>query len=214
MHRKTVTALFRFSLKKIAVYSLLLNCLLTLTAFSQQLNPGDGIRLTFYNISDATSGDFFVQQNGYIQLPYIGLVGTHERTYESVRKEIESKYNAIYREPELEILPLYKVNVFGEVKTPGNYLVTGVERLSDLLAKAGGETQQANLNKIYLVRDGRKIEINAKEILMKGQALNDIGLQSADQIYVSRKKWMTFRNASTIISATALVITAIGVFSR
>ncbi len=184
------------------------------TGLSQDLSPGDGIKLTFYNISDALSGDFFIQQSGDVQLPYIGLIPVSGRSFESVRAEIKHKYKKIYRNPELVVQPLFRVNVLGEVQRPGVFYVTGVERLSDLLALAGGETRDANLNKIYLIRNQRKMDINAGDILLKGQRLKDFGLRSNDQIYVSRKRVVGLNNASVIVSAGAVLLTAVALFAR
>ncbi len=188
--------------------------LMAFPAFSQTLNPGDGIRLTFYNISDAISGDFYVQKNNSLQLPYIGNLSTEDRLFEDIRDEVVDKYKAIYRNPELNVLPLYRINVFGEVRNPGSYYVTGVEKLSDLLAMAGGETDRASLGKIYLVQDSAKVDINAKEILQKGERINDIGMESGDQVYVPRKKFVSLLSAPTLISLGALFITSYGIMTR
>ena len=176
---------------------------------AQQLNPGDGVRIQFYNIEDATSGDFFIQQTGAIQLPYIGSVQTANRTFYSVRDEIVEKFKSIYRDPELFVQPLYKIKILGEVESPGVYFVTGVERVSDLLAMAGGETDAANLKQLYFVKGEQKINIDADKILVEGSKLNDIGIDSGVQLYVPRKRWLTLRNASTIISGLALIVTII-----
>ncbi len=175
----------------------------------QTLNPGDGVRIQFYNIEDATSGDFFIQGNGTIQLPYIGTVQTSNRSFYSVRDEIVEKFEGIYRNPELFVQPLYKIKILGEVQSPGVYFVTGVERISDLLAMAGGETDDANLKKLYFVNREKKLNIDADKILVEGSKLNDIGIDSGVQLYVPRKRWLTLRNASTIISGLALVVTII-----
>jgi len=180
---------------------------------SQYLNPGDGIRLIFFNNPDNISGDYFVQKDLTIQLPFIGIIETKDRLIDSVRIEIIHKYESIYRNLELTVLPLYKINVLGEVNTPGVYYVTGVEKLSDILAKAGGETGDANLKKLYLVSDNRKININAKQILENGSKLNDLGLKSGDQIYVPRK-WISYRNTYAIISGLAVIVTIVSIIYR
>lgn len=182
--------------------------------FPQNINPGDGIRISFFNNPDNISGDYFVQKDGTINLPFIGVINCNSRTISSLRAEIQEKYKAIYRNPEITIWPLYKINVLGEVQAPRVYFVTGVEKISDLLAMAGGETRDANLNKLYFIRDGHRLKINARKILENGSRINDLGLKSGDQVYVPRKRWMTFRNASAVISGVALVITALGVFYR
>jgi polysaccharide export outer membrane protein len=183
------------------------------SAYSQHFTPGDGVRVTFYNISDQISGDYFVQTDGNIQLPYVGLIGTNDRDFESVRAEIISKYESLYKNPEITVQPLYKIRILGEISKPGIYYVTGVEKLSDVLALAGGETENANLNKIYFIQNDTKININAKEMFEKGKKISDIGLKSGDQIYVPRK-WLSLRKASVILTAVAVTATVVSLVVR
>lgn len=183
------------------------------SSYPQQFTPGDGVRITFYNISDQISGDYFVQTDGNIQLPYIGLINTFDRDFESIRTEIISKYGTLYKSPEITVQPLYKIRILGEIQKPGIYYVTGVEKLSDVIALAGGETENANLNKIYLIQNDTKININAKEMFEKGRRIGDIGLKSGDQIYVPRK-WLSLRKASVILTAVAVTATVISLLTR
>ena len=70
-------------------------------ANGQQLQLGDGVRLTFYNIEDNVSGDYFILNDGTLQLPYIGIVNTFERPFKSLQESIIYSYQSIYKDPEL-----------------------------------------------------------------------------------------------------------------
>ncbi len=179
---------------------------------AQNLQLGDGIRITFYNIEEPISGDYYVMQDWMIQLPYLGLVPVRNQAFQSLRTSIIESYGTIYREPELTVQPLFRINVLGEVNAPGIYYVTGFEKLTDLLAQAGGETNEADLDKIYLIRDGEQIDINAKKILKQGQILQDFGLESGDQVYVSRVGLVSLRNASLLISGLGVAATIAAIF--
>lgn len=179
---------------------------------AQSLQLGDGVRLTFYNIEDNVSGDYYVMQDWTIQLPYIGLVAVQDQSFGNLRASIIDSYKTIYRDPELTVQPLFRINVLGEVRNPGTYYVTGFEKLTDLLASAGGETNEADLDEIYLIRDGQQIDIDAKKILKQGQSLQDFGLQSGDQVYVSRVGLVSFRNASLLISGVGVAATIAAIF--
>ncbi len=181
---------------------------------AQQLIPGDGVRVTFFNITDAISGDYYVQNDGRIQLPYIGVLAATQKDFLLIKTEILSKYDSLYRDPEITVQPLYKINILGEVKTPGYYYVTGVEKLSDLLAQAGGETSDADLNSVFIMREHEEIEVDAEKIIQDGNKLSDIGLKSGDKIFVSRQWWVGARNTAFIISAVAAVITVVALFVR
>jgi len=77
--------------------------ILTAVLNAQELNPGDGVRILFYNIPEKISGDYFIQQDGRIQLPYIGLIETRQRDFKDIQSEISLKYDSLYRDPELTL---------------------------------------------------------------------------------------------------------------
>jgi len=181
--------------------------------FSQNLNPGDKIKLTVYNVSDVLSEEYFVQEDGTIHLPYIGAVNTKDNPSQKIRAEIRERYKVLYQELELHIQLLYKVNILGEVNNPGIYYVTGAERISDVLAIAGGETRDANLKKIILTRDNGSRTINAKKILQDGKQISDLHLQSGDKIYV-KKKFINTRSITVTISALALLLATYSTFYK
>ncbi len=172
--------------------------------YSQTLNPGDGIKLIFYNITDKITGDYYIQDDGTVSLPYLGNIKAAGVNLDSLKSEIYLKYSKLYKNPELTVLPIIRVNVFGEVKTPGFYYVTGTDKLSDLLAKAGGTTQDADLGDINITRNGKEIEIDGNKAIEKGSKLDDIGLQSGDQIYVT-KQWFTGTTATIIITGASII---------
>lgn len=181
---------------------------------AQQLNPGDGVRITFFNITDEISGDYFIQQGGFIQLPFIGLVRALERKFESIKTEIVTKYDSLYRNPELTVQPLYKISVLGEVRTPGIYYATGVEKIIDLLALAGGETIDADADQIYILRENEEIKVDMENINQAENTISDIGVQSGDRIFVPRKWWVGARNAGIIIAAAGVIVTLVSILVR
>lgn len=191
-------------MKNVLLALMLLPVFLCNNLYAQTLNPGDGIKLIFYNITDNITGEYYIQDDGTISLPYLGRLKAAGVNIDSLKNQIYTKYSKLYRNPELTILPIIRVNVFGEVKNPGFYYVTGTDKLSDLLAKAGGTTQDADLDDINITRSGKEIEINGEKAIENGSKLNDIGLQSGDQIYVT-KKWFTGTTATIIITTASIL---------
>lgn len=181
---------------------------------AQQLNPGDGIKVSFYNISDVISGEYFVEIDSSIQLPYLGKIDIRDKKFTTIQDEIFHKYSQLYKEPELSIQCILRINIFGEVKLPGYYYVTSYDKLSDLIAKAGGETSDANLDNIYIVRNDEKIMLDGEELMKKGNQLIDIGLESGDKIYISREWWVSVRNTSVVISAAAVIVALVSILKK
>lgn len=174
---------------------------------AQKLNPGDGVRIIFLNITDQISGDYYIQQDGNIQLPFIGLVQTINIDYKEIKKAIFTKYSELYKDPALTIQPLFKINILGEVKTPGYYYVTDIETLTGMLALAGGVTGSASAGEFYIIRDGEEINLDVDELIERNRTASDIGLQSGDRIFVPRSFWANASQYGIILSGIAVLTT-------
>ena len=181
---------------------------------AQILEPGDGVRISFYNISaEDVSRDFYVQKDGALQLPYIGIIPTNDKEFSLLRSEIEMKYDSLYREVELIILPLFRISVLGEVRTPGVYYVTGVEKLLDVIALAGGETADSDMSEIYVKRSNVEFVFDAEELIQGESNLEDFYLKSGDRVYISRK-WGTSRSTAILISGAGLLIAIVALIVK
>ena len=201
-------------MKNIVKFLTVIFILNTASIVAQTLQPGDGINLVFYNIKEKLQGQYFIQENNKIQLPYIGLINTIDKDFTSIRNEIINKYSKIYRNPEIDVQLLFRINVLGEVGQPGIFYANGYESLTDLLARAGGETNDADFDGIFIIRNNVKMEINVEEIFEDGKSINDIGIRSGDKIYVPRAWWVTARDASVIISGVAVLVAIAGLFTK
>jgi polysaccharide export outer membrane protein len=201
-------------MKSLIAVIVLIVIILSSNLSAQQINPGDGIRVTFFNNSENISGDYYVHNDGFVQLPYLGLVNTTNRDFKLIEQEITMKYDSLYKSPELTIQPLYKINVLGEVQKPGLFYVTGVETLSSVIALAGGGTTDADLSDLRIIRGENEIEVKGDELLKKGTTVKDMGLVSGDRIFVTKGWWVSARNTAIIVSGLAVVVTLVGIFIK
>lgn len=188
--------------------------LASISLIGQQLQPGDGIRITFFNIEDSVRGNYYVQDNGMIHLPYLGLVNTREANFSELRSKIISDYSEIYRNPEINIQPLLRINIFGEVQNPGVYYITGFETLTDLITIAGGETSDSNIEDISIIRNESNLNVDLNSFLNEKNSLSDIGIESGDKIYVPRRWWVGARDASIVVSGVAVLVALAGLFTN
>ena len=196
------------------VLVVLLMLINTFTSKAQYLNPGDGVRIAFFNISDQISGDYYIQQDGKIQLPYAGLITTTNKPYNEIKAEIVSKYDSLYKNPELTVQPLFKINILGEVRSPGYYYVTDVEKMTGIFALAGGITSDGDLDNVYIIRDDKEIELDAQNLIERGSTMSDIGLQSGDRIFVPRTWWANARSVTIIVSVVSALVTIAVLFIK
>jgi polysaccharide export outer membrane protein len=184
------------------------------TGYSQKLNPGDGVRIVLLNVTDNISGDYYIQIDGNLQLPFLGLLPTAELEFPDLRKTIMGRYESIYKDPELTVQPLFRINILGEVRNPGYYYVTDVERMTGILALAGGVTGAAAKDEIYIIRDDVEINLNVSEIVASGNTAADIGLQSGDRIFIPRSFWADAGQYAIILSGISVLTTLLVILLR
>lgn len=184
------------------------------SSYTQILNPGDGVRIIFYNINDNISGDYYIQQDGLLQLPFIGNIDTRNRDFKFIKNQIVTKYDSLYKNPELTVQPLLRINILGEVRNPGYYYVTDVEKITGILALAGGVTGAAASKEIYILRGEEEIELNVSELTAKGNTAADFGLRSGDRIFVPRSFWADASQYAIIFSGIAVLSTVIALLIR
>lgn len=190
-----------------------LSIFISLNSYAQELNSGDGIRISFLDIEDVITGDYYIQPNGLINLPQIGVINARNRDFKEIKSEIESRYDSLYKDPHLSVNALFRINILGEVTNPGFYYVSDSEKFTAILAFAGGTREDADLGNIKLIRNFESIDLDVETIIQEGNTVTDFGLQSGDQVFVPRTWWTDNAGWVTIaISATALIITTYAIF--
>ena len=184
---------------------------MSLNSYAQNLNLGDGVRISFLDIDDVITGDYYIQPNGLLHLPFIGVINTSNTDFKEIKSKIEFRYDSLYRNPHLTVNALFRINILGEIRNPGFYYVSDYEKFTAILAFAGGTTGTADLENIKLIRNFEEIHLDVETIIQEGSSATDFGLQSGDQIFVPRTWWADARGFTIILSALALIVTIIAI---
>lgn len=171
------------------------------SAVSFKLRAGDQIYLHFLR-EPSLSQTVTVDDRGDAAFPKVGIFNVGTMTVSQLRDSLRATYAQFLRAPEFEFAILRRVVVNGEVRAPNVYLVDPASTLRDVIARAGGITEYGAMKKVWIVRDGRRINPRGWET--RGSASPDEVLQSGDQIYIGRKNWLQL-NALSVISTGVLV---------
>jgi polysaccharide biosynthesis/export protein len=169
------------------------------------LQPGDLVRLKIWREPDL-SGDYRVDENGVAVFPKIGSLPVSQISTDSLKSLLVSRYTVYLQNPAVEVTFLRRINVLGEVKSPGLYDADPTMTVADVVALAGGVTPDGNSKKIQLLRRGQG---GSAQISMQSR-LADSSLRSGDQLRVPQRSWLS-RNGTVVaasITAVALIATA------
>lgn len=173
----------------------LLNAVIT-PVFSQSASPsnrlraGDGVRIMVWKDLDnqarvedmGIAGDQLIDASGNILVPGLGEVKAAGLTAQTLAEVLQQQLEI--KKIRIVCAPLIRVTVLGAVQRPGSYLVQPKESLWELITKAGSPANDADVRKIQVIRSGRKVNENLLEAFEKAHSLEQMGVQSGDQVVV------------------------------
>lgn len=172
------------------------------------VRPGDGIFLRAWNEPMMTD-TFRISAAGDVVLPYLGEVHVAGMQPDQLRDSLRAAYAEYRRNASIEVAVLRRISVLGEVTRPGLYLVDRTLTMRDLIANAGGITQQGDARRIYLIRDGQELLVRDH-----GVGLAGVELQSGDQLVVARRPWLELNLLGVASTAAVLVSVLVPLIQR
>ena len=118
--------------------------------------PGDLVSVRVYN-QETMSGRMRVRSDGKITLPFLNDVQAAGFATTALARHIETRLKEFVVNPVVtvsleEVRPL-EVFVLGEVARPGRYALEASASVLHAIAAAGGLTQYANRDGIFVVRE-------------------------------------------------------------
>ncbi len=157
------------------------------------LGPGDIVLLYLWGdpVDILNLEGFYslkIDREGKIYIPHLGVFYiwglTVKEAKDLLRREFAKKFKNFRIELSLGKIRSYPVYVSGYVENPGVVLVNATQSVIDALSLSGGITKNGSLRNIILTRkNGKKINIDLYELLLKGKPIN-ISLKEGDAIYV------------------------------
>ncbi|MDQ2919963.1 MAG: polysaccharide export protein [Verrucomicrobiota bacterium] len=139
-----------------------------------------------------------VNDNGQLEIPYIGLVQAAGRTSKdlaySVKAALEKEYyyhaTVIIAVDHVSEKSRGKVYVIGSVKGPGPQEIPPDEEytVSKAVIRAGGFGDFANKRKVKLTRkNGQEVIVDLKRVIEEGRTDEDVVLRPDDRIFVPQR---------------------------
>ncbi|HET9002865.1 MAG TPA: polysaccharide biosynthesis/export family protein [Gemmatimonadaceae bacterium] len=173
------------------------------------LRPGDVIRLSIWREPEL-SGDFPVDERGFVVLPKIGPRHVGDTLPEELRAQLTETYERYVNHTSISVTVLRRVQVLGAVKNPGLYPADPTMTVSDVLALAGGVGPTGNASRVQLIRHG----VRVTDDLAGPTLIGGSPIRSGDEIYVPERGFFA-RSPGVIATSLAAVATvAIAIIRR
>ncbi|MFM7424178.1 MAG: SLBB domain-containing protein [Elainella sp.] len=169
------------------------------------LGAGDQINIEVANVPEIT-GEFVVSTDGVLDLPWLGEINIQGLTVRETKDLLVAQYSQFLTRPPVLTLTLVaprpiRIAVSGEVNRPGTYVTeTNIEQnvkrfqlptVTELIQKAGGITQTADIRQVRVLRAPRAdrlqaINVNLWDLVAAGDISQDISLRDGDTVVVPR----------------------------
>jgi len=160
-----------------------------------RLKPGDKIEVSVWG-EDMTR-ELVVGPDGRISYILVGELNVLNMSFQELKAKLEKALDPFLIDPNVSIIGLsYEgnhVSILGAIKFPGRVVISGSDRLIDVLAKAGGlrfeefgnnQGEIANLQNAYLSRNGKMVPVNFPRLLYEGDMTQNVPVQIGDFIYI------------------------------
>jgi polysaccharide export outer membrane protein len=164
----------------------------------KRLGSNDYVSFRVVEDRDNESQHLRVNDNGELEVPYIGLVPAAGRSCKelaySVKAALEREYyyhaTVIIAVDHVSEKSRGKVYVYGSVKGQGPQEIPADESytVSKAVIRAGGFGDFANKRKVKVTRKGgHDFVVDLKRVIEEGHSEEDMVLQPDDQIYVPQR---------------------------
>ena len=124
-----------------------------------KVSEGDQLRVRIYREPDL-SGESAVAVGGTAYFVGVGRVSVEGLTLDSLQAELSARYAKFLVEAAVDVTMQRDIVVYGQVRTPGVFLVDPSMTVLGLLAKAGGASGMSRSPLLTLVKaDGRQYRL-------------------------------------------------------
>lgn len=164
----------------------------------KKLGTDDYVSFRVVEDRDGESQRLRVNDNGELEVPYIGLVPAEGKTCKQLAYNIKAALEKEYYYHATVILAVDRVSeksrgkvyVYGAVKAQGPEEIPPDETytVSKAIIRAGGFGDFADKRKVRVTRkDGKDFVVDLKRVIEQGHTEDDVVLQPDDQIYVPQR---------------------------
>lgn len=157
------------------------------------------------------SGEFTVEETGYVYLPVLGRVLAAGVPLGELRGQLREAYSESLRNPIVSISLQFRVSVLGAVRRPGLYLLEPTQTVWDAVSIGGGFTEAAKEDEIRIIRGDQVYSLNAERAVVQGESALAVPLQSGDRIMVPEGSRIQGRD---VLIGLQMILTLVSIFSR
>lgn len=152
-----------------------------------RIQTGDSVAVVV-DAQEPFSATYEVGSEGHIVVPLVGAVPVAGKRPEEVAVTLQAAFARTIESPRVTVVIVSKkleVSVLGEVAQPGKYAVSPRDGLAAALALAGGLTEFAADDSIYLIRPGiTRLRFRMRDLTAGQFPASEFSLRDGDVVFV------------------------------
>jgi protein involved in polysaccharide export with SLBB domain len=145
-----------------------------------------------------------VSGTGSVILPRLGEVSLAGVPANAIGDSIRRAYSRIFSPAAVEVTPLQKVTVVGDVRQSAVFYLEPGATLRDAIAMSGGILEIGRTGRLILLRDSVRTRVSQWQTRHDDLSI----LRSGDVVVVERESWAK-RNAFTIVSGVSVLLSIV-----
>lgn len=158
----------------------------TSTSDDYVIGDGDSLQLSVWGVGELSVGAT-VRPDGKITVPGVGDIMASGFTPQALSVNITEKLQSIVKKPIVTVIVTGVTN--NKVYIIGGWIASGVHSLPGRMTilkflSKFGSFKGADLERAYVLRNGKKLDVNFYNLLIKGEMSRDIFLKPEDIIYI------------------------------
>lgn len=154
------------------------------------IGPEDILEISVWQHEDLAK-KAIVRPDGKISFSLIGDINASGRTISQLREDITKELSTYIRDPQVTVMVVEfnskKVNVLGEVVSPGLYRLKGRTRILDLVTIAGGPKPDAHMSDVTVMdKDGKITHVDIDDLLNNGTLSQNVIIKAGDTVKITK----------------------------
>ncbi len=162
---------------------------------SYLVGPGDILRVNAWGLSseEDLGLSLKVTPEGKVIIPSVGVIEANNKTLKQVQDEVRQACAAKYDPNKVKItahltqLRMVRAHIYGEVKSPGLYIGTAIDRIAFYISEAEGWTAWADERHAKVRHlDGTVDTLDLSRLYQGGDLSQNLYIRGGDVIYFPR----------------------------
>jgi hypothetical protein len=177
----------------------------------------DGDRIVVALLGTTTYNDTITVRAGrMLPLPKMADLPLEGVLRSELTERLSSHLAKYLRDSSVRATPLVRLAILGSVRSPGYYYTSADVLLSDVIMKAGGPAQDANIPAMMIRRGGETIwnAQDTRAAVSDGLSLDRLHLRAGDEVYLPQQTSRSYLQLFSVVTGMAGLILAIAQISR